>query len=185
MSDPLRRGGTFLDADERTVIWSVAEGRRGSRWRWTVGDGRGAIAVGHTLEIDPDGRFARLESASGMGLLTLHRESDGSVHGNRVTDGGVEHLTIPAPAPDLALVGSGQLGVAALVRGLALDVDRRGFDVLEVGDDLGVTVVSCSVVLDPAGAWEVRTDHHVRRGQFDPFARPAEAPSASISWPLE
>jgi hypothetical protein len=97
----------------------------------------------------------------------------------------VEHLTIPAPAPDLALVGSGQLGVAALMRGISLIHARHAFDVLGVGDDLGVATVSCSVLVDADGTWEVRTDLDVRRGQFDPFGAATHGPPESVSWPLE
>ncbi|MBA3876629.1 MAG: hypothetical protein C0498_06790 [Anaerolinea sp.] len=178
---PLRRGGQLIDEAGLTVTWSVAEGRRGRRWRWAVGERRAAIVV-HTLELDPAGRFVRLESASGGGLLTLHREADGSAHGNRVTEAGVDHLAIPSPAPQAALVGSGVLGVAALITTLAPSDGTVSLDVLEVFDDLGLRITSCTIRRPDGGVWEVRTDVAVRLARLDADRLPVDA---GESWPLE
>jgi hypothetical protein len=74
-----------------SVIWSVAEGHRGRRWREVVLSGRG-IAHSLLLEIDPEGRFAHVELSTPTGLLTLHPEGDGTLHGNAVVSDGVEHV---------------------------------------------------------------------------------------------
>jgi hypothetical protein len=87
----LRVAGTGRSLDGATVTWSVAEGRRGRRWREAiVRDG----AVVHSLlfELNPDGRFAHLELTTPAGLLTLHPEGDGTLHGNAVTPDGVTHV---------------------------------------------------------------------------------------------
>lgn len=182
MSAPLRRAGQLIDAAGRAVTWSVAEGRRGRRWRWAVGDRRGGAIVTHTLETDPAGRFVRLESASGSGLLTLHREVDGSVHGNRIQPSGVDHLAIPAPAPERALVGSSTVGTGALVAGLGPIDGPSGIDVIEVLDDLGVRIAGCSVSRGDGGAWEVRTGRRVSRIRVDDDGLPV---GEGESWPLE
>jgi hypothetical protein len=48
------------------------------------------------LETDTSGRFAHLELSTRTGLLTLHPEADGTLHGNAVIGGersvGVEHV---------------------------------------------------------------------------------------------
>ncbi len=185
MSGPLRRGGRLIGESGRTITWSVAEGRAGRRWRWAVGDRRGALIVVHTLETGSDGRFARLESATGAGLLTLHRACDGSVHGPRVTETGIDHLVTPAPAPTLALVGSGTLGVAALVAGLESEEGTARVDVIEILDDLGVRVVECTVRRRDAGIWEVRIGRVSRRARLDEAGLPADGADGNGSWPLE
>lgn len=182
MNAALRRGGTFVDDAGRTVVWSVAEGRRGRRWRWTVGDRRGNALATHTLETSPAAAFSRLESACGSGLLTLHREADGSIHGNRVTDRGVDHLVIPSPAPALALVGSAALGVGALISGLGDATEGASFDAIEVLDDLGVRVVECTVRRREDGTWEVRSGRRLRRTALDLDGLPA---GSGASWSLE
>lgn len=185
MSLPLRRAGTLAEPDGRTVVWSVAEGRRGSRWRWAVRDVGGTLVVAHTLELDPDGRFVRLEAAGGAGLLTLHHEPDGSVHGNRVTAAGIDHLAFPEPAPRQALVGSGTLGTAALVRGFGPSAGSGVLDILEILDDLEVRVSRCSVGRRDGGQWEIRTSRGVWRAAIDSSGMPAAAGASSTSWPLE
>ena len=91
MPDWLRRAGHGRDATGAWVTWSVAEGRRGRRWREVVTVG-GAVRSSLLLELDPDGRFSHLELSTAAGLLTLHPETDGTLHGNAVTAGGVRHV---------------------------------------------------------------------------------------------
>jgi hypothetical protein len=147
-----------------------------------VGDQHGSTLVVHTLETDLLGRFERLESGSGAGLLTLHREADGSVHGNRVTERGVDHLLIRAPAPAAAFVGSTDLGVAALIAGLVTGGEGASVDVIEVLDDLGVRVIDCSILRSGDGAWEVRTGSRASRVVVDGEGLPT---GSGKSWSLE
>ena len=93
--DPfLRRAGTGTLADGWLVTWSVAEGARGRRWRWTVVSPSGMRDAG-LVELDPDGRFGRLELETAPGMLTLHPDTDRrSAHGNVVRPGGVDPLEI-------------------------------------------------------------------------------------------
>lgn len=92
----LRVGGRFEDGEGATVLWSVAEGSRGRRWRWarTAADGSALSAL---LETGRDGRAERLEVAGAAGLLVLHPERgpDGvaaDAHGNVVAPDGVRPL---------------------------------------------------------------------------------------------
>ena len=94
MTDWLRRAGSGYQADGSLVVWSVAEGRRGRRWREVVAEGD-AIRSSLLLELDPDGRFSHLELATAAGLLTLHPEADATLHGNSVTSSGIRHVAGP------------------------------------------------------------------------------------------
>ncbi|HEX5148403.1 MAG TPA: hypothetical protein VFW02_04930 [Candidatus Limnocylindrales bacterium] len=92
MSALVRRGGTATLPDGDEVVWSVADGRRGRRWRAATIH-VGVLTSSMLLEVDVDGRPGRLELTTPAGLLTLHPEATGSLHGNAVTPGGVRHLT--------------------------------------------------------------------------------------------
>ncbi len=92
----LRRAGRGQLPDGGVVAWSVAEGRHGRRWRWTVVDPTGPPAglprLRHAglIELDPAGGFSRLEVESADGMLTFHPDPDeAAAHGNVVRANGV------------------------------------------------------------------------------------------------
>jgi hypothetical protein len=87
----VRRAGSGRLSDGGRVTWTVADGSKGRRWREVVTDG---LAIRHSLllETAPDRRFSHLELATPTGLLTLHPEGDGTLHGNVVGAGGVRHI---------------------------------------------------------------------------------------------
>ncbi|HET7030759.1 MAG TPA: hypothetical protein VFI34_09625 [Candidatus Limnocylindrales bacterium] len=114
MAGWLRLAGSGRSADGDLVTWTLAEGRRGRRWREVIASGEG-IRSSLLLELDPDGRFSHLELSTSHGLLTLHPEGDGTLHGNAVTPAGVEHIRRPGWDPDraIALVGSSVCAAAS------------------------------------------------------------------------
>ena len=185
MKVPVRRGGQFADDAGRSVLWSVADGARGRRWRWTVVDRRGALLAAHALETGPDGRFLRLESATAPGLLSLHREADGSLHGNRVGERGVDHLTVEAPAPAGVLIGGTALAVSILLGTMEGPAAKATLDVLEVFDDLGLRIVSATIRPTDDGGWEIRTNRATRRAHLDADSLPDAAAHDGLTWPLE
>jgi hypothetical protein len=128
----LRRAGHLRAADGASVTWSVAEGHRGRRWRELVRVGGGRPGIRHSLllETDPEGRFSHLELSTQAGLLTLHPEGDGTLHGNAVVDHG------EAALPDAAGVEH--------VRGLAWHGD-------------GIALVDGSLVSQLAGIHRLRS----------------------------
>jgi hypothetical protein len=87
----VRRAGSGRLPDGGWVTWTVADGSKGRRWREVVTDETG---IRHSLlfETAPDRRFSHLELASPAGLLTLHPEADGTLHGNVVGRDGVRHV---------------------------------------------------------------------------------------------
>jgi hypothetical protein len=160
---PLRRAGSGRAPDGARVDWSVAEGGRGRRWRWMIVDDGGAVRHAGLIELDVDGRFARLELASGAGMLTLHPAGDGrTAHGNVVRPAGVDPIEVAWPdgvglaiegdpfgsslAPGAA-TGEGWSVTAALsLRRAAPDESRLPID------DRGVPVLA------DAREWPLETD---------------------------
>jgi hypothetical protein len=107
MTAPTRVAGWGRGPDGTIVTWTVAEGRKGRRWREVVARGEDVV---HTLllETDPTGRFSHLELARADGLWTFHPEADGTLHGNHVaTTVGVRHIAGRPFAPDDALLIDG------------------------------------------------------------------------------
>jgi hypothetical protein len=120
MTEPTRVAGSGELADGSIVTWTVAEGRRGRRWREVIVNGR---ATAHALlfETDPAGRFSHLELARDDGLWTFHPEMDGTLHGNHVrADGPVRHVKgWPFAAGDALLIEGSPIAAAALAWGRA------------------------------------------------------------------
>jgi len=111
----LRRAGRLATGAGETVLWSIAEGRRGRRWRSLRRDAAGSVVADLLLEVDPGGRWARLELATTAGILTLHPEPDGrSVHGNVVTEKGVAPLALAWSADHRLLLPDEPVAAAAL-----------------------------------------------------------------------
>lgn len=115
MTDWLRRAGRGLDRTRATITWSIAEGQRGRRWR-EVRSRDGQIVSSLLLETDPQRRFSHLELSTAAGLLTLHPEGDGTLHGNTVTSKGVGHLRGLPWAAEGVLIVAGSVVTAAAVR---------------------------------------------------------------------
>jgi len=119
VSDLVRRAGRGTDTTGAVVVWSVAEGRSGRRWREVRSVAGGGIVSSLLLETDPAGRFSHAELGTEAGLLTLHPEGDGTIHGNVVTAGGVEHIVGLPWGPDAVLFVEGStIASAAVAHGL-------------------------------------------------------------------
>jgi len=133
MSAPVRRAGRARLDDGSEIIWTVADGGRGRRWRArTIRDGLVVEAL--LLEVGVDGRPTRLELAASAGLLTLHPEPTGGLHGNVVTGDGVRHLS-------LAWSDDHELAIDRLPIADAVTV-RRLASITRVGEGREVQVVA-------------------------------------------
>jgi hypothetical protein len=140
MPDWLRRAGHGRAPDGALVTWTVAEGRRGMRWREVVRAGEG-IRSSLLLELDPDGRFSHLELSTAAGLLTLHPEPDGTLHGNVVTAEGMRHVAGLAWDPDgVVLLDGSAVCLAAAVR-----AGRASASCLRIRLDLALEIGATSV----------------------------------------
>ena len=123
MTEPTRVAGSGELADGSTVTWTVAEGRRGRRWREVVvRDGATVHAL--LFETDASRRFSHLELARADGLWTFHPETDGMLHGNQVgADGSVRHVKgWPFASGDALLIEGSPIAAAALAWSRATDV---------------------------------------------------------------
>jgi hypothetical protein len=81
------------------------------------------------LETDPAGRFTHLELSTPSGLLTLHPEADGTLHGHAIVSDGVEHVAGLAWDADAVAMVEGSTvcrlaAVAALVDTMAIGVSK-------------------------------------------------------------
>ncbi len=142
MSEPgawLRRAGRLDAGGGESILWSVAEGRRGRRWRSIRRDASHQLVSDLLVEVDPDGRWARLELATARGILTLHPEPDeAAVHGNVVTPDGVVPLAFAWSSAHRLVVAGEPIAGAALGARPAGATTGPG---LVVGRDLSVCAV--------------------------------------------
>jgi hypothetical protein len=181
----LRQAGRGRLPDGRLILWSVAEGGRGRRWRSvTIGDGRTDEAV--LLETGRDGRPGRLEVTTAAGMLTLHPEPDGmSAHGNIVAHDRVWPLAFAWSAAHAFEVLGNPLVRAAILHGLGGQVRPGAIAVLPV------LVIDHALIVRPrdrrvarhsATAWELQPGaEHV---EVDDAGLPGDLADAR-RWPLE
>ena len=133
--------------DGTDVAWSVAEGGKGRRWR-EMRSRDGAVVSSLLLETFPDRRFAHLELSTAAGLLTLHPEGDGTLHGNAITADGVRHVVgLPWPDGSLLVVHGSPIALAAAawLAGAGVGEFPGERPVVTVGPDLEVQPASVSV----------------------------------------
>ncbi len=171
MTGPVvRQAGRGRRADGAVVTWTIADGHRGRRWRESV------VLDGHLVynllyETGPDRRFAHLELASPLGLVTLHPEGDGTLHGNIVRADGVEHIAGLASAPgDALLVMGSPIAAAAVAWVTAGTGDARAASVVE---------------LDPANLSLQRRDTGAIPATFAIDTDGAPQLTQGATWPLE
>jgi hypothetical protein len=179
----LRVAGRGTSPGGHSVIWSVAEGSRGRRWREVRLAGQ-AIAHSLLLETGPDGRFAHLELSTPSGLLTLHPEDDGTLHGNAVVSDGVEHVVGLAWEPDgfVALDGSVVSLAAALpvVRRPVMAVGSAAVHAVRIPPTLWLEVGPLRVERIDERHWRFGRDEVLA---VDELGLPVLA--GGESWPLE
>lgn len=185
MSTWLRRAGRGRDHAGAWVTWTVATGRRGRRWREVRVAPDGNVVSSLLLETDPDRRFAHLELSTAAGLMTLHPEGDGTVHGNVVAEHGVRHVRGLRWSPDdLILLEGSSIALAAAAHLLEPGVG--------LGDEVSASGLAIELGLQVAPAGPIRVRRvGVGSWQFASGAAVAiEAGGlpvldAGFGWPLE
>ena len=150
------------------------------------GDRRSPAGLRHSLllETAPDGRFSHLELATPAGLLTLHPEGDGTLHGNVIETGGIRHVVgLPWDEDGVVDVDGSAVAGAACARLLADAVVagesiRRA--VLRITGELLITTGPEAVDRVDDDAWRIAGGVPCR---VDATGLPV-LPDAE-SWPLE
>lgn len=185
-----RRAGSGRLTDGRLVTWTVADGRRGRRWRSATSGADGRLVQALLLEIAPDGRVSRLEVAGPAGLLVLHPDPDEStLHGNVVRTSGVEHVALPWSPAHVLLVGSSPVTAVVAASRLARDVgvgEGASIPAIEVGEDLSVRRATWRVArVGPRRWWLLAADGGARVAiTLDLDGVPTDLGEAR-SWPME
>jgi len=158
VSGPLRLGGIGRLAGGQRVVWSVAEGARGRRWRATVDAPDGGLSISVLYELDLEGRPAKLEVASRAGLLSVHPEPDNRLHGNVVSGAGVRAVQLRWSDEHGALVAGLPITTAALCHRLASSVqpgETAEPRIAEIDEELRVTARVATVERLTATRWLV------------------------------
>lgn len=185
---PIRRGGRAATLGGDQLLWSEAEGARGTRWREALVR-EGALVRSLMLEVSTAGRPTRLEITAPTGLLTLHPEPDESaLQGNVVGADGIQHLVFEwSTEHELLIFGSPASATITLRRlaGTLVAGAARDLDVLRIDDDLDPQPARWHVERIAGHAWHLRdrdgTDE--RRLTVDDDGRPLL--TDSVTWPLE
>ena len=187
MTDRLRLAGRGREADGSILLWSVAEGRRGRRWRAIRVEDR-VLALSLLLEVGVDGRPGRLELASREGMLTLHPEPDGrSAHGNVVAGDGVRPLVMPWSGEHEVFVDGLSVGQLIAVHRLASSTgvgEGRSVPVLLVERWLNVRVATADVSRQSPIRWRIVVDGDTNIIEADERGIPI-AMGDAMAWPLE
>ena len=154
----LLRAGAGTLADGAHLVWSVADGRRGRRWR-AVATLDGVITHALLLEVDVTGRPSRLELSTTAGMLTLHpEEGSGGLHGNVVTGSGVRHLALPWSAEHGLEVEGRPIAAAVTAHRLSGSTgvgEGRTVPVVVITPDLLVAEATRRYTRVAAGEWQI------------------------------
>jgi hypothetical protein len=184
----LRRAGRGTLPDGATLIWSLAEGARGGRWRAAATvDGKLTHAL--LLETSPGGKVQRLELTTASGLLTLHPEPDGrSIHGNLVHVGGVRPLAFAwGPEHELEVIDR-PIASAVMLRRLGKSVEVGGGEtvpVLSIDAALAVRPGTRMVRRIAAAQWVVADTAGRRETTIELDADGIPVLGAPADWPLD
>ncbi len=192
MSPLVRVAGIATLADGSQITWSVADGRRGRRWR-AVTRRPGSPIASLLLEVGIDGRPTRVELGTDAGLLTLHPGGSDGLYGNVVTADGIRHLALPwtehheLEVEPLAISGA---VTARRLGGRLAAGEGTAVPVVVVGADLSVREATRRYTRMDAAAWRIEGDDIARVLSVDDRGAPIWAAGGGESvlareWPLE
>jgi hypothetical protein len=142
------------------------------------------------LEVDDAGRPARLEIASVAGVLTLHPEPSGGLHGNVVTPTGVRHLALDWSDAHEIAVDRSPIATSVIVHRLS------GFVPVGQGRDVEVAVVTENLEVKPGTrrferisdtTWRIEGGERPRSLSIDERGIPTwpDGDGDAIEWALE
>jgi hypothetical protein len=186
VSPQVRVAARDRDSRNRDVVWTAADGRNGRRWRELATTG-GAVARSLLLETDNQGGWLRLEVSGVDGLLSLHPEGDGSIHGNIADRTGVRHFSLGKQKPARVDVPGSLVCEAALCWSMSRHVrvgERRAIEVARVAEPLIVAIAEVTVERRTTATWELQDSAGRRLVELDDDGLPVSHVGAE-HWPLE
>jgi len=188
-SSLVRRGGTARLPGGRHLVWTVADGTKGRRWRSVTTHGDGRLEAGLLVETDPDGRLAKLELATGEGLLTLHPEGEPlRLHGNVVRASGIDHVALPWSERHMLLAGASPVTAAIAVASAAAGIgvgEGASVPAVEVGIDLRPRPATWRVARVGERRWQLLAADHGSSLLLEVDADGIPTTADGVSWPLE
>lgn len=185
MSPQRRVAARDRDPRNRDVVWTVADGRNGRRWRELATSGA-AVARSLLLETDNQGGWIRLEVAGPEGLLTLHPEND-AIHGNIADRTGVRHFALGKMKPARVDVPGSLVAEAALCWSMSRHLrvgERRTIPVATVGEPMIVSLSEVTIERRTTATWELQDGGRRRLVELDDDGLPVAHVGAE-HWPLE
>ncbi len=189
MIDAIRRAGRIRLDDGTLLVWSVAGGQRGRRWRAMTSRG-GHMLEARLLEVDGRGRPARLEITNAAGVLTLHPEPSGGLHGNVVMPDGVRHLSLDWSDTHEIAVDRSPIATAVTALRLSTVVpvgEGRDIDVVAVTLDLEVRPGTRRFDRISETTWRITGGDETRSLTIDERGIPIwpDDRGDAAEWPLE
>ncbi len=164
-------------------MWSLAEGGKGRRYREVRRAGEG-IAHSLLLETDPAGRFSHLELSTPSGLLTLHPEPDGTLHGHAIVSDGVEHVAGLDWEPDALVVIEDSVACVMAAAHLLRPTLTAGSSLARhaawIPPTLWVEIRPIRVGRVAGGSWQLGADGPI---EMDPTGLPLLV--GGETWPLD
>jgi hypothetical protein len=140
------------------------------------------------LEVATDGRLARLEVTTPVGLLTLHPEQEeASIQGNVVGADGVRPLAFAWSTEHAIEVVGRPIATAAMLHRLAQSLtvgSVRDVPILSIESDLSVRPDQRRVAREAEGVWRISGDRGDLTLRLGPEGVP-EFERDSEVWPLE
>lgn len=171
------------------MVWSIADGQRGRRWRSVTMHGDGRMEAALLVETGPDGHLAKLELATGEGLLTLHPEGDPvRLHGNVVRATGIDHVSLPWSDAHALLVGASPVTAAIAVAGPAARIgvgEGASVPAIEAGIDLRIRRATWRVARTGERRWRLLAADGGPSLLLETDDDGIPTAPDGVSWPLE
>ncbi|MBF6604356.1 MAG: hypothetical protein IVW53_02065 [Chloroflexi bacterium] len=184
----LRRAGAGHAEDGSLLLWSVAEGDRGRRWR-SVAPAAAGIGAALLFEVTRGGRPLRVEYSTTAGMLTLHPSGDErTLHGNVVYAAGVRPVSVRWSPESAIDVDGSPIPTAAMVERLARTVavgEGETVPIIVVDAALDVQISSRLVRRVAERRWLIADLGARREWAIELDERGIPVLDGGVEWPLE
>ena len=141
------------------------------------------------METTPDGRIAKLELATGEGLLTLHPDGDPvGLYGNIVRASGIDHLALPWSDAHMLLAGASPVTAAIAVAGPAARAgvgEGASIPAVEVGIDLRIRPATWRVAHVAERRWRLLAADGGPSLLLETDEDGLPTSGGAVAWPLE